>query len=151
VPTSDLQTSGMYVQPQYGQQDTITGYNVSESLTAELHGLDKAGQEITDAVHAGGNAARIDDVQLDLNDQSAALLARARASAIDDAETRAGQYAKAAGRTLGQVLTITEDGANIPVRPLPMIGAAYAPSSAVPISAGTQQVTASVTVVYQLT
>jgi uncharacterized protein len=150
VAASDMQTGGLSVQPQYNTQGSITGYNVSESLTAELHGLDKAGQAITDAVNAGGNAVRVDNVQLDLTDQAAALLASARASAIGDANQRAAQYAKAAGRKLGPVLTITEDSASVPVRPLPFVGAAFAPASVVPISAGTQQVTASVTVVYQL-
>lgn len=150
VAGTDLQTTDMSVQPQYDQQGKITGYNVSESLTAELHGIDKAGQEISDAVHAGGNAARVDTVQLDLTDQSAKLLASARSQAIADAKARASQYAQAAGRSLGQVLTITENSASVPFRPLPAVGAMFAANAAVPISAGTQKVTASVTVVYQL-
>jgi uncharacterized protein len=150
VADADLQTTDMSVQPQYNQQDTISGYNASESLSAELHDLGKAGQEISDAVHAGGNAARLDTVQLDLTDKSAKLLANARAQAIDDAKARASQYAKAAGRTLGPVMTITETSASVPFRPLPAVGAMYAANSAVPISAGTQKVTANVTVVYRL-
>ena len=54
VAPADLQTSGMSLRPQYNQQGTITGYTVSESLTAELHYLATAGQTITDAVEAGG-------------------------------------------------------------------------------------------------
>ena len=150
VADTDLQTTDMSVQPQYNQHGTISGYNASESLTAELHSLDKAGHEISDAIHAGGNAARLDTVQLDLTDQSAKLLASARAQAIDDAKARASQYAKAAGRMLGPVVTITENGASVPFRPLPAVGAMFAANSAVPISAGTQKVTANVTVVYQL-
>jgi hypothetical protein len=151
VAQKDLQTTDMSVQPQYNQQGAITGYNVSESLTAELHGLGKAGQEISDAVNAGGNAVRVDTVQLDLDDQSPKLLASARAKAIDDAKARASQYAQAAGRGLGPVLKITETGASVPFRPLPAVGAMFAANAAVPISAGTQKVTANVTVVYQLT
>ena len=150
VAAADLQTSGMTIQPQYSQQNTITGYSAGESLTAELRGLGKAGQEITDAVGAGGDAVRIDSVQLDLTDQSARLIARARADAINDAHTRAAEYATAAGRTLGQVLTITEGDADVPVRPLPAVGALYSAASPVQVSAGSQQVIASVTVVYQL-
>ena len=100
VAPADLQTSGMSVQPQYNQQDTITGYTVSESLTAELHHLATAGQTITDAVEAGGNAVTVDDVSLDLTDQAATLMAKARAKAIIDARDQAEQYAKAAGTRL---------------------------------------------------
>lgn len=147
---TDLQTSGLDVQPQYNQQGAITGYTADEQLTAELHGLAKAGKEITDAVGAGGNAVRVDSVQLDLTDQSARLIASARAAAIADARTRAEQYATSAGRKLGDVLSITEGSAVVPVRPLPAGGAMFGGAKPVPVSAGSQQVTASVTVVYQL-
>jgi uncharacterized protein len=150
VAASDLQTSGLNVQPQYDQKDAISGYTADESLTAELHGLGKAGQEISDAVTAGGNAVRVDNMQLDLDDQSGKLLTHARADAIANARQAAQEYAKAAGCTLGPVLSITESDASMPVRPLLTFGPAIAAASAVPISAGTQQVTASVTVVYQL-
>jgi uncharacterized protein YggE len=150
VAAADLQTSGMSIQPQYSQQDTITGYNAGESLTAELRGLAKAGQEITDAVDAGGDAVRIDSVQLDLTDQAAQLMARARADAISDARTRAGEYAAAAGHQLGDVLAITEGNPVVPVRPLPALGAMYSAAAPVPVSAGSQQVTVSITVKYQL-
>jgi uncharacterized protein len=149
VAPADLQTTGMSVQPRDSQQNTITGYTVSESLTAELHDLAKAGQIITDAVDAGGNAVRVDDVSLDLTDQSAALMAKARANAIADARARAEQYAQAADVQLGPVLSISEtDGSVAPGPVFP--GVAFAAESAVPISAGTQQVTSSVVVEYQL-
>ncbi len=149
VAPADLQTSGMSVQPQYNQQDTITGYTVSESLTAELHHLATAGQTITDAVEAGGNAVTVDDVSLDLTDQAATLMAKARAKAIIDARDQAEQYAKAAGTRLGRVLSISTTGSDTVPSPV-LHSAPFAPRSAVPISAGTQQMTTSVVVVYQM-
>jgi len=149
VAPADLQTSGMSVQPQYNQQDAIIGYTVSESLTAELHHLATAGQTITDAVEAGGNAVTVDDVSLDLTDQAATLMARARANAIIDARDQAEEYAQAAGTRLGRVLSISTTGSD--TVPSPVIpGASFAHRSAVPISAGTQKVTSSVFVVYQM-
>jgi uncharacterized protein YggE len=139
----------MSVQPHYNQQDTITGYTVSESLTAELHNLANAGQTITDAVGAGGNAVRVDSVSLDLTDQSARLMAKAQSNAIADATERAEQYAKAAGMRLGRVLSISETSS--PALPRPeFAGALFATGSAVPISPGTQQVTTSVVVAYRV-
>jgi len=149
VAPADLQTTGMSVQPQYNQQGTITGYTASESLTAELRHLATAGQTITDAVDAGGNAVTIDGVSLDLTDQAATLTADARARAILDARDQAEQYAKAAGTRLGRVLSISTTGGG--TAPSPVFP--FAPSasrSAVPISAGTQQITISVVVVYQM-
>jgi uncharacterized protein YggE len=147
VAPADLQTSGLSVQVQYDSRSTITGYTVSESLTAELHGLATAGQVITDAIDAGGDTVRVNDVQLDLADQSATLMAKARAKAITDARDRAGQYATAAGMRLGQVLSISETESNPPVRSVPET---FGVGSPVPISAGTLQMTTSVVVVYQM-
>ena len=148
VAPAHMQTSGMSVQPQYNKQNTITGYTVSESLTAELRNLATAGQTISAAIRAGGNAVSINSVSLDLADQTAALMAKARARAIADARNQAGQYARAAGMRLGRVLSITATGSN-PV-PRSFFGYAYAAPSPVPISAGTQQITTSVVVVYRM-
>jgi uncharacterized protein len=142
----------MSVQPQYDQNGKVTGYSVSEPLSVELHGLATAGQQITGAVDAGGNAARIDNVQLDLTDQNTKLLAVARADAISDAQATAGQYARAAGVKLGPIVSITDTSTTEPpgrLFPAPMF-AEGAAAAAVPISAGTQQVTATVAVVWQL-
>jgi hypothetical protein len=49
VADADLQTSGMSVQPDYGPQGNITGYQVTESLTAVLRNLGRAGDAITAA------------------------------------------------------------------------------------------------------
>jgi uncharacterized protein len=151
VAAADMQTSGLSVQPQYNQQNTITGYTVSESLTVRLRNLATAGQVISDAVEAGGNAVRVDSLSLDLADQAGRLMARARAEAITDARNQAGQYAKAAGMRLGRVLSINAAGTSAVPRP-PIPGALFAaPISQVPISPGTQQITTSVVVVYQMT
>jgi uncharacterized protein len=150
VAPADMQTAGMSVQPQYNQQNTITGYTVSESLTVRLRNLATAGQAITNAINAGGNAVRVDSVSLDLADQAPRLMAKARAEAVTDARNQAEQYAKAAGTRLGRVLSINASGSNaVPRSPIP--GALFAaPISSVPISAGTLQITASVVVVYQM-
>jgi uncharacterized protein YggE len=150
VAPADLQTSGLSAQPSYGQQGNINGYQVTESLTATLHDLSQAGATIGAATGAGGNAVRIDGVSLDLSDRSA-LLSTARANAVADAKVKASQYASAAGVTLGPVRSISEmsdDSGPIPL-PAAMFSVASA-RSAVPIAAGTQRVSVSVTVTYAL-
>jgi uncharacterized protein YggE len=147
VADSDMQTSGLSVGASYGQHGDITGYQVSESLTAMLHNLSRAGQTITSAVNAGGNAVRIDAVSLDISDKSA-LLSTARANAMADAKLRASQYAAGTRRKLGPVISISEVGNGPSPVALPF-GMANA-RSAVPIAPGTQKVTVSVTVTYAL-
>ncbi len=149
VAAADIQTSGLYLQPDYSPGSaTPAGYGASESLTATLVNIAAAGAQIQAAVHAGGNAATIDGVSLDLTDTSG-LLATARARAVADARAKAGQYAQALGQPLGPVVSVT-DQTQAPALPVPMAVASAGRAAPVPINPGSQQLSISVTVVYAL-
>jgi uncharacterized protein YggE len=150
VDSKDLQTSGLSVQPDYttsGGKSVLTGYQVSESLTASLRDLKTAGGVITAATASGGDSTRIDSISLDLSD-TGTLVSAARDRAFAQAKSKAEQYAKDAGVGLGAMLGIQETVAT------PPSGVYAAPSSAnmaaVPIAVGSQQVSVEVTVVYAL-
>jgi uncharacterized protein len=149
VAAADIQTTGLSVQPDYAPSSPVPdGYQASESLTATLVQMAAAGAQIQAAVHAGGNAATVDDISLDLADTSG-LLATARARAVADARVKAAQYARALGQPLGPVLSISDQTPTAtPV--LPFANAAQGKAASVPISAGSQQLSVSVTVVYAL-
>ena len=149
LAAADIQTSGLYIQPDYGpSSQTPTGYGASESLTATLNNISAAGAQIQAAVHAGGNAVTVDGVSLNLTDTSG-LLATARARAVADARTKAAQYAQAVGQPLGPLVSIS-DQSQPPSLPVPMSAPAAGRAGAVPINPGSQQLTISVTVVYAL-
>jgi uncharacterized protein YggE len=149
VAAKDLQTSNLSVSPDYsyppGGRQTITGYTVSEGLTATLRDLGRAGQAVTDVVRAGGDAVQVNGLHLDLADTSA-LVASARDRAVANARTKAEQYAKATGRRLGAVVSLTEAVSEPP--PVAYDMRAAAADKAVPIAAGSQAVGVTVTVVY---
>jgi uncharacterized protein len=146
VAAADIQTSGLSIYPNYQSGSSApVSYQVTESLTATLDQVSAAGQQIEAAVHAGGNAVTVDGVSLNLTDDGP-LFAAARASAIRDARAKAGQFASAVGEPLGQVLSITSATTSSP--PVFAPNATSSGSAAVPISAGSQQVGVSVTVVY---
>ncbi|MGH8890348.1 MAG: SIMPL domain-containing protein [Acidothermaceae bacterium] len=153
VADADLQTSGLSVQPNYNYSDKgaqLTGYTVSENLSVVLRDLTKAGTIISDAATAGGNALQIGSATLDLDGDSA-LIAQARQQAFADAKAKAQAYATAAGRSLGAVVSISESTNDQP-QPMmfnaPMAAAASAP--AVPIQAGSQDVTVTTNVTWSL-
>jgi uncharacterized protein YggE len=150
VADKDLQTTGLSIQPQYDSKgQSITGYQVTESVQAVIHGLAKAGDTITSAVAAGGNAVRVNSIGLDLGD-SGALMSQARGGAFAQAKAKAEQYAKAAGTSLGKVVSIT-DAAVATASPVFRAGAAASGSiSPVPIQAGSKDVSVTVTVVFAL-
>jgi uncharacterized protein YggE len=150
VRPSDIQTSGLSIQPNYqnGSQ-APTGYDVSEQLTATLRDLGRAGREIQSAVTAGRNAVAVNGISLNLTDTSAAL-ARARAAAVRDAQAKASQFAGALHRSLGPVVSISDQTSRVPFFGAVASGPAAARAPRVPISPGTQQVSVSVTVVFAL-
>jgi uncharacterized protein len=150
VADKDIQTSDLSINPHW-DKDRINGYDVAESLTVQLRKLSDAGAAVSDAAAAGGNATRIDSVSFDIEDNQQ-LVDQARTAAFADAKAKAEQYAKLAGRSLGRVSQVSESTDTQP-RPVPyaaMDAAGAAEKSAVPISAGSQQVSVTTSVVWEL-
>jgi len=153
VQRKDLQTSGLNIQPEYdnsnGGTPRLKGYQVSESVSAKLRNLGRAGDVIGKAVSAGGNAVRVNGISLDLED-TGALVSSAREKAFAEAKTKAEQYAKLAGRGLGDALSISEDVSNPSPIAMPYAGMDSAKSTSVPIQPGSQDVSVSVTVGFSM-
>jgi uncharacterized protein len=152
VPVADLQTSGLSIQPNYNNAGTvITSYQVTNSVTVTLNNLALSGTIIDDAARVAGNAVRVDGITFALKNETA-LLGEARAAAVEQAVGQARVMASAAGTTLGPLCSL-QDNSSLPgPQPVfPEFAAASARSAApTPIEAGSEQVTANVTVVYQL-
>ena len=149
VDSKDIQTSNLSINPNYDTNGHITGYGVSNSVTVTLHGIKGAGEVIDAAANAVGNAITFNGVQLSIGDTSSrSLIAKARAFAVQQAMAHAQQLAKAAGLKLGAVRSITDTGNEVPQPQF--FGAAEAASgrAAVPIEAGSQQLSVNVSVVF---
>jgi uncharacterized protein YggE len=150
VADKDLQTADVQVGPTYDNRGKPNGYQVTETLTAKLRNLGKAGKTIGDAVTAGGSEAVLQGLSFALED-NARLLAQARDAAFADAQAKAERYAQLAKRTLGAVELVTESTST--TQPVPMAAPlAYrtADQAAVPVSPGTSDVSVSVTVRWAL-
>jgi len=152
VAAPDIETSGLSIYPNYSNSSGVpSGYQVSEQLTVTLRRLSTAGSQISAAARAGGNATTIDGVSLNLSDTST-LLASARAKAVADAKAKAAAYARALGRPLGPVISMSEAAPAQPFQPLPYAAtpSASRAGSPVPVHPGTQQLSVTVTVVFAL-
>jgi uncharacterized protein YggE len=155
VAKKDLQTSGLNITPTYdsvkGGSNRLTGYQVSESVSAKLRDLGRAGDAIGKAVDAGGNAVRVNGISLDLED-TGALVTKARDKAFADAKAKADQYAKAAGRSLGDVESIAENIGTASPRSTETYAASLklGQFSGAPIQPGSQEVSVTVTVVFAM-
>ncbi len=153
VPQREMKTSNFSVSPQYppyNQNNTgpqkIVGYQVSNQLDVTLDDVKTLGPALDALVAAGAN--QINAISFSLRDPQA-LLASAREQAVADAIARAQTYAKAAGVTLGPILSL-QDGAMETPRPVYFAAKLAAAPPPTPTAAGEQSVTASVSIVFEI-
>ena len=148
VADADIQTTGLNLSTQYaiGSSTRIVGYAINEQVQVTVRDLDKAG-DVVDAATAKG-ATDVNGISFEIadpakaqNDARAAAVAAARASAL--------AMASAAQVTLGAVVSIADASAATPI----YYGAASAapmPDARTPVQPGTQDVSAAVTMVFEL-
>ena len=152
VASADISTSGLNVRAEVNWQDgrgqIVTGYLASSMLTIRIRSLSASSQIIAAAVAAGGDAVRLNGLSLGFADP-AAVEARAREAAWQDARTTATHYAALSGAGLGRVLSVTQQvGFQAPV-PVAKMQRAVAAES-LTVEAGESSVTATVGVVWEL-
>ena len=149
IDARDIQTSNLALNPNYlasdgSQAPKIQNYMVSNMVTVIVRKLDTTGEVLDAAVKDGANT--LNGLSFDLADRRPAE-DKARQAAVADAKAKATLLAEAAGVKLGSIVSITEGGASQP--PQPMFRMA-ADSAQVPVSGGTLDVSASVTMVWTL-
>jgi uncharacterized protein YggE len=154
VAQKDIQTSGLSLQPQYAYPKgvpTLTGYQVTNSITATLRDIAKAGTTIDGVVGVAGDAVQIESIEFSASNPSA-IEDQARARAATQAVLRAKSLAKGAGSSLGPVCSVS-DQTQITNSYSNVGYASASPASgdlAVPIEAGSQTQSAQVSLVYAL-
>lgn len=150
----DIQTTRFSVFPQYdfveGRQE-LRGFAVNNTVTAKIRTIDTTGEIIDAAVTAGGDLARIDQLQFTIDDPTA-LEDEARREAMADARARAETLAEEAGVDLGDPRAINESGGALPRVFEGAIAAdiAFQEDADTPISIGELEVRVNVQVVYGL-
>jgi uncharacterized protein YggE len=143
VAKADLQTSDVSLSPRTSENgDKILGYTASVSVAATVRKLASAGAVVDAAVGAGAN--QVSGPNLLVSDESSAYRAALK-DAIADARAKAQTLASASGLTLGAVTSVTEGSAPTPV---PLFGPKEAAGATPPVEPGTQEVDASVTMVF---
>lgn len=149
IQTSNFSVSPMYAPVQPGQTTSpqISSYQVSNQVTARVKDLAKLGGTLDALVQAGSN--QISGIAFDLNDPKATIN-EARKKAIADARAKAELYAEAAGTSVGGVVQISEVSTQSPMPIRYRMAEVQAMDGSVPISAGQNTVSTSITVTYEL-
>jgi uncharacterized protein YggE len=147
IDDKDIQTTRLTLQPTYDNstgptRGKINSFLASNQVMIRVRDIAKLADIIDRTVSAG--ATDIGGIEFIVSAPSQAL-DRARDAAVADARRKAEIYAKAAGVTLGRVLTLSEDQASAE----PMLMSARA-AAAPPIMPGEKTLKLTVTVSYEL-
>ena len=147
IDDKDLKTVAIDLSAQYSTDLTpkIIGYRMSQQLQVTVRDLARAG-DVVDAATANG-ATDVNGLWFEVGDPAGAT-DQARADAIGKARTSAQAMASAAGVLLGAVVSISEGAIYYP-GPAYYAGAAVR-DEATPVQAGTQDVQATVTMVFEI-
>ena len=157
VPEEDIQTSYFNIYANYDwskEYRETTGYTAEMSMSITNRPIDTVGSLIAACVAAGAN--NVNGVQYSYSGYDATY-EEALAQAVHIAEAKAGVLAEAAGKTLGEVKTLTEGYQNTAVRydsgfyaSAETADADMAKVAAVSIAPGQVEVTAQVSATYEM-
>jgi uncharacterized protein len=153
IADRDIQTSSINLYPDY-RQDTqgnnpqIIGYRASNEVSVRFRDIAATGR-ILDALVAQG-ANQINGPMLSI-DKPEAALDEARTQALAAARARAELYARALGKRVGRILSISEAGANYAPQPVMMRQAARGNAAdSTSVDPGEQTVAISLSVSFEL-
>jgi uncharacterized protein YggE len=142
---TDVKTQYVSLSPQYNDKSEAQGFVATNSVSATIKELGKAGAVIDAAVDAGAN--QVYGPSLSHGDQDE-LYRQALKGAVGNARASAQALAAAANLSLGRVTAIVEGGGA--PQPLPYAAADKAMAESTPIEPGTQLVSATVSVTFSV-
>jgi len=151
VAEADIQTTNVSLNPQYGSGSApkVVGYQINEQIEVTVRDLDRAG-DVVDAATAAG-ATNVNGISFELADPVKAMN-DARAAAVVASRASAQAMASAGNVSLGAVVSITDATQSSPIYYGfgGLKGAAAIPDVATPVQPGTQDLSATVTVVFEI-
>jgi len=153
IPDKSIQTSGISVTPQYPdynskQPHRVIGYQVSNSVTVTADDLDRLGPAIDALVSSGAN--NLGEISFSIRDPKP-LMATTREDAVKDAMAKAETLSRAAGVSLGPIVSISEGSYAAPPQPMRIMAFTTAVDKApTPVAAGENTLSTTVSVTWEI-
>ena len=152
IEERDVQTSSINLNPEYRYQENrapqLVGYTASNQVSIRFRDIRNTGK-ILDALVAEG-ANQINGPTLTI-DKPEAALDEARLKALANGRARADVYARALGRRVARIVSISESGGSYPVPPpMPMMMEARAQNADSKILPGEQKLQVTLSIVFDL-
>lgn len=151
IAPADIQTGQLSLSPRYDSSSydgtpKMLGFTATTTVNVRVRDMAKLGGVLDAVVEDGAN--QFGGISFDVADRTAAMEASRRA-AVADGRAKAELYAEAAGVTLGDLVTLNEQGGYM--APAPMMEARMAADAgSVPVAAGEVSLQSSVTMVYAI-
>ena len=152
IEERDVQTSSINLNPEYRYQENrapqLVGYNASNQVSIRFRDIRNTGK-ILDALVAEG-ANQINGPTLTI-DKPEAALDEARLKALAAGRARADVYARALGRRVARIVSISESGGSSPIPPpMPMMMEARAQGGDSKVLPGEQKLQVTLSIVFDL-
>ncbi|HEX8667679.1 MAG TPA: SIMPL domain-containing protein [Allosphingosinicella sp.] len=151
IPDRDIQTTALSLYPDYRQDERaqtpqLIGYRASNEVSVRFRDIANTGKILDALVAQGANQINGPMLSIDKPEQA---LDEARTLAIATARARAELYARALGKRVGRILSVSESGAQAPY-PMPMMEMAVGRAASTKIDPGEQSLSVSVSVSFEL-
>lgn len=157
IEPKDIKTQYYNLEPRYQYCDrnngllcpppTIVGYSISQNISVKIRDFGKIGDILSGVVDKGANS--VSQISFEI-DEPEKYNAQARAEAIQKAKEKAKSVATAAGFKLGELLSIDEGYQSPGIYGYGMGGESLAIKSAPTIEPGSQKISVSVTLRYEM-
>ena len=151
VADRDVQTSSINLNPEYRYQENqppqLNGYTASNQVSVRFRDIRNSGR-ILDALVAEG-ANQINGPTLTI-DKPETALDEARTQALATGRARADFYARALGKRVVRLVSVSEGGGNYPAPPMPMMMEARTQSADTKIVPGEQKLQVALSMVFEL-
>jgi uncharacterized protein YggE len=152
IADKDIQTSSFNLNPEYRYENNLppvlTGYRVSNQVSVRFRDIKATGQILDALVAEGANQINGPSLTIDKPEQA---MDEARVKAIAVGQARAELYARALGKRVVRLLSVSESGGYAVPPPMPMMRAQMADSAAKSvIDPGEQQISISVAMSFEL-
>ena len=154
VEDKDIQTQYFSIQQitrydQPTQQTVVTGYRVTNIVTAKIRNLDSVGTIIDAAARAGGDLTRINGLSFSIEDP-ARYYDEARTKAVQAAKKTASQLATLNNVTLGKPTFVSEGASTLQSPTKGVTVPSPAPLPETPISPGEIEISLTVQIAYEI-
>ena len=153
IADRDIQTSSINLNPEYryveNQPPVLTGYRASNNVNVKFRDLKRTGAILDALVAEGANQISGPNLTIDKPDEA---YDEARIKAIAAGQARAQIYARALGKRVVRILSVSESGGFVPP-PMPYARDMAMQSGAVAkteIDPGTQQLSVTVAMSFEL-